>query len=202
MPKGIYPRKPRPPKPMCAVEGCESTIHGARPWCIKHFRRWQATGDPLKTTGTPHGLTPMERFMRSVEVDPATGCWMWTGASRDGRYGAFSPEGHWASLTSAHIWAYEQTVGPVPEGLELDHFRCSRTMCANPEHVRPVTPRENSLRSNSPAALNRAKTHCIHGHEFTAQNTREMPDGERRCKICEADRQRRYRGRRRLQASQ
>ncbi len=200
MPKGIYPRKPHQAKP-CSVEHCEDPAK-VRGWCTLHYKRWKATGDPLLTKGTPHGLTPMERFMRFVAVDPESGCWMWTGASREGRYAAFSPEGRRGSLRAAHLWIYEQTVGPVPEGMLLDHFECTRTMCVNPEHVRPVTARENSLRSDtSPAALNRAKTHCEHGHPFDEANTRVLADGERRCRKCAYEITKRQRAKRKADST-
>ncbi len=179
----------------CSIEGCEKR-HQARGWCPMHYFRWKATGDPLKTpSGVPHGLPAIDRFMLKVRVQP-DGCWLWTGATDGGRYGRFVPHGGRPMFT-AHRWIYEQTVGPIPEGLELDHFKCERTLCVNPEHVRPTTRRENLLRSRGLPSVNLAKTHCKHGHEFTPENTRRMPDGERRCKICEGDRQRAYRKRRR-----
>jgi hypothetical protein len=135
----------------------------------------------------------MERFMSHAEVDPDTDCWMWTGALRDGRYGAFSPEGRRGSLAMAHRWIYEQMVGPIPEGQQLDHFVCARTSCVNPDHVRPTSARENTVRSTGPAAINLAKTHCKNGHEFTPENTRILSDGERRCRTCVRERMRAYR---------
>ena len=161
-----------------------------------HYQRWRKTGDPLKTVGTPHGLTAMERFMLHVEADPITGCMMWTAALRDGRYAYFSPEGRAGSHVSAHIWSYEQKHGPVPGGMILDHFECDRMACVHPDHVRPVTHRENTLRGDSPAARNLAKTHCDHGHEFTPANT-YVWHGDRYCRACGRERQRRYQARKR-----
>lgn len=46
-----------------------------------------------------------------------------------------------------------------------------------------VTRRENILRGTGPTAVNAAKTHCIHGHEFTPENT--LPNqGARKCRTC------------------
>lgn len=43
-------------------------------------------------------------------------------------------------------WIYERTIGPIPEGLELDHFECEDWRCVMPLHLEPVTPYENQQR--------------------------------------------------------
>jgi hypothetical protein len=45
----------------------------------------------------------------------------------------------------AHRVAYEQFVGTVPDGLELDHL-CENKACVNPGHLEPVTRSENVRR--------------------------------------------------------
>lgn len=81
-------------------------------------------------------------------------------------------------------------VGPIPEGLDLDHL-CRVRQCVNPDHLEPVTARENLMRSPlTQASINSAKTHCKRGHEFTPDNTRIFPkSGSRCCKTCERQRQ-------------
>jgi hypothetical protein len=44
-----------------------------------------------------------------------------------------------------HRDVYEQLVGPIPEGLVLDHL-CRNRSCCNPAHLEPVTTAENVRR--------------------------------------------------------
>lgn len=119
------------------------------------------------------GLT--DRFWTRVERTDT--CWLWTAPCDREGYGRFAGR-------NAHRVAYEALVGPVPHGLELDHL-CRVRECCNPSHLEPVTHAENVRRGDSPAALNMAKTHCIHGHEFTEANTRIATDGHRKCRACD-----------------
>lgn len=70
------------------------------------------------------------------------------------------------------------------KGKEIDHL-CRNRKCLNPDHLEVVTPRVNNMRSNSIAAINNRKTHCLNGHEFNEQNTYYRKDsGGRCCRIC------------------
>jgi hypothetical protein len=73
-------------------------------------------------------------------------------------------------------------VGPIPEGKQLDHL-CRNRACINPEHLEPVTAKENILRGESFSAKNARKTHCIHGHELSGDNLRILKHG-RVCLEC------------------
>ena len=82
---------------------------------------------------------------------------------------------------------YEVEVGPIPDGLELDHVKargCTSTACCNPEHLEPVTGRENKLRGDTVLAANLAKTHCPQDHPYDEVNTYVSSTGARLCRAC------------------
>jgi hypothetical protein len=84
----------------------------------------------------------MERFLAKVKKD-SSGCWLWTGGRKPTGYGNF--KAHSKSTVNAHRWSYEQHVGPIPDGLVLDHL-CRVRHCVNPAHLEPVTTRVNLAR--------------------------------------------------------
>lgn len=120
----------------------------------------------------------VDRFWSKVMV--AGDCWLWTGRTSDKGYGRF-----WVPPRElmAHRVAYELEVGPIPEGLTLDHL-CRVRNCVNPAHLEPVTAGENVLRGEGPTARHARQTHCKHGHEFTEENTLIEPHGARSCRAC------------------
>jgi hypothetical protein len=81
-----------------------------------------------------------------------------------------------------HQLFYRTVVGPVPEGLELDHL-CRNRICVNPRHLEPVTHEVNELRGNTWRAQSRTRTHCPQEHEYTPENTLTTKTG-RACKRC------------------
>jgi hypothetical protein len=139
----------------------------------------------------------LERFLARVDAEPwVGGCWIWRPALNNRGYGVFNVAGRGFM---AHRWSYEFFVGPIPEGRQMDHFVCERRACVNPWHVRPVTPRENSLRADTFAALNLAKTHCPQGHAYDDENTYWRAGSWRVCKACDRESSREYAARRRAQ---
>lgn len=102
-------------------------------------------------------------------------CWLWTGALNSYGYGTLSrwTDGKRRQLR-AHRVAYELLVGPIPEGLVLDHL-CRVKVCVNPAHLEAVTDRVNIYRAIV------MPTHCPHGHRYT---DRRNGRGERVCVEC------------------
>ena len=131
-------------------------------------------------------------------------CWEWTGGKTTG-YGRFfvgSKADHTAKQVASHRFAYELLVGPVPEGLDLDHL-CRNRACCNPAHLEPVTRQENLLRGIGPVvqrARHRSKTHCKRGHPLFGDNLYLRPN-ERHCRTCEKARRQAARQRTREHAS-
>lgn len=128
-----------------------------------------------------------DRLYEAIVVD-ANECWVWQKCTVHG-YGKIdmpcknSKKGYRPFL--AHRVMYELEVGPIPDGLELDHL-CRNPTCVNPAHLEPVTRRENVLRSQSFTADNARKTHCKHGHPLVPENLRYRPDRptRRECLTC------------------
>ncbi len=134
-----------------------------------------------------HGPVPAAR----PELGP---CWIWTGGRIPTGYGHFSKTqlpGTLVRRILAHRWAYEELIGEIPEGLEMDHL-CRNHACVNPAHLEPVTRRVNVLRGiagDVNGSRQRAKTHCPQGHEYTPENT-WSGNGHRQCRTCDRDRKR------------
>jgi hypothetical protein len=129
------------------------------------------------------GLDPLVRLMRHVAVQP-DGCWLWTGNTNRGGYGQ-TFQGFQALGTHkfvlAHRLMYELHKGPIPEGLQLDHL-CRVRACVNPEHLEPVTNRENLMRS--PLTIVQVKSECIRGHPLSGDNLYWRKSGTRACRTC------------------
>lgn len=138
-----------------------------------------------------------ERFLTKIAKGD---CWEWLAYCDAYGYGRFTPRK--GKTVLAHRFSYEMHIGAIPEGLTIDHL-CRNRACVNPDHLEPVTIRENVMRGDTIMARHAAKTHCKHGHEFTPENTYIRPGtGHRDCKTCQADRARARKARRNSQVSE
>ncbi len=120
-----------------------------------------------------------ERLLTKIAMDAETGCWVWTGTKTSTGYGVIHEGGvDGGRRLRAHRVAYELFVGPIPEGLVLDHL-CRNPLCVNPEHLEPVTIGENVRRGEPPN-----RTQCPRGHAYDDDNTYRRPSGGRVCRTC------------------
>jgi hypothetical protein len=135
-----------------------------------------------------------KRLLQRVNKDAPGGCWLWTASLCHNGYGRF----YWNGKQGrAHRAAYELSVGPIPDGLEIDHL-CSVRACVNPDHLEAVTGRVNLLRARGLATDEVRETHCAHGHEFTPETTSYRSDRKSRgriCRVCRREVNPRYRER-------
>lgn len=140
--------------------------------------------------GDEAGLPPLERFLRRVPNHGEAGkCWPWTGALTQG-YGNLRVDG---VAVGAHRFSWEHhNQRQIPDGLFIDHL-CMNRACVNPDHLEPVTNRENRIRA---AAIVRPK--CIRGHKFDGVYP---GNGIRYCKTCVGEQNRKARARRKARAA-
>lgn len=102
-----------------------------------HYNRWRRHGSPEpEGIRVVHAGTAEERFWTKVDVRGPDECWPWMAATFKG-YGRFYPEP--GVQVTAHRYAYELEVGPVPEGHTL-HHECRLRACCNWRHVIPMAP--------------------------------------------------------------
>jgi hypothetical protein len=125
----------------------------------------------------------MQRLLAKCEWEGA--CLVWTGTGTPNGYGTFrhTTENN-GPKAYVHVWVYEQTIGEVPEGMEIDHT-CRTRRCVNPAHLEAVTHAVNMERSR--LEMCRAGLHDL----TDPDNVRWDEKGWRRgCLACKKDRQR------------
>jgi len=139
-------------------------------------------------------MTPeqADRFWAKVAMVEG-GCWTWTASAQPGGYGQFNVSGR---PERAHRLAYVALVGPIPEGLVLDHL-CRNPACVNPEHIEAVTVLENTMRGQMPVVTHErhlTRTTCPRGHHYNESNTARSTNARgyplRYCRTCKRDRRR------------
>lgn len=133
----------------------------------------------------------LARFNRML-IKRVDGCWIATTSnSADGyarwRYKPGAPEMY------VHVWAYLAFVGPISDGMQVDHtchtddltcpggMDCPHRRCCNPAHLELVTGSENTMRQRH---FNRSKTTCPKGHPLEGDNLIIWTDRKRRCRTC------------------
>ena len=127
-----------------------------------------------------------------------TPCHIWQHHRTKGGYGRATDPANPGKQQYAHILAWKDAHGPLPEGLQIDHL-CRVRECCNPDHLEAVPPRVNSLRGDTgvtSGAQQRAKTHCRKGHPYSGENLYVDATRRRHCRECRREQLRLSRARR------
>lgn len=149
-----------------------STLFAVRTWRVSDLPAWIR---PNVTVDAVSGC---------FRVGPGNGIWHSDGYAK-------------AGITGVHRIVYMECVGEIPDETPvIDHVRawgCLWRDCCRPDHLQPVTVRENTLRGDTFAAANVAKTACSTcGTPYAGPNLYVYPDGRRDCRACRADARERY----------
>jgi hypothetical protein len=132
----------------------------------------------------------MNYWLRAVDriaaksAESPDGCWVFHGATTTNGYGVIGVLDNGKHLTRhVHRVAYRVLRSEIPEGLQLDHL-CRNRLCWNPDHLDPVTHRENGMRGAAPTVLARVAGVCMKGHPQTPGNFYQKRNGHRQCAVC------------------
>lgn len=151
------------------------------------------------TTPAPFTSKQLARFW--AKIDRSGGddsCWFWTASRTPKGYGQIRVrQEQW----TAHRMMWFITHGSLPSWpMVIDHI-CKVKHCVNPSHLRVLHTTDNILRSNEPRIVAHRKNQCTKGHSYTPENTYVAPSGNRRCRICLREKDRRRAKRRAIARS-
>jgi len=84
----------------------------------------------------------MRSFMKTVEFEPNTGCWLWFGVTTPQGYGKVAFKAH--KIIAAHRMAVYLYRGEKDSGPVLMH-KCDTPSCVNPDHLEWGTVKQNCI---------------------------------------------------------
>ena len=139
---------------ICAGPQCDRAVR-AKGLCNGHYeqkrkgRTLTALRPRRKQNMSAEG---MGRWIsQQVEIDSASGCWIWPHTLDRKGYGKVGFQG---KMRYTHRLMFSIFVGPLVEGLQVDHIECISTACCNPEHLRQVSHAGNMQNQRGSRANN------------------------------------------------
>lgn len=171
---------------VCSFPGCGRQAT-RKSLCPTHYQQQKAGRQlvPIYSKCRPFGSPPIILFDEIECPNPALRgpCHIFKGGKNKGGYGQVCVM---RRQTSVHRYVWERDVGPIPEGMQIDH-QCRNRACCNIDHLRVVTPKMNATENIvGNIRLEQAKkTHCVNGHEFTIENTKIHSGHFRKCRACD-----------------
>lgn len=133
------------------------------------------------------------RFWASVQKSDS--CWTWTGRRYPGGYGEFSVK---HVNYRAHRVSWMLNVGPIPDGLLVCHH-CDNRLCVRPDHLFLGTDKDNQTDAIRKGRHARGRLSpegiplCMRGHLLTPGTFYVTSKGNRLCKKCQREYQKRWR---------
>ena len=131
----------------------------------------------MKRFGPRYGVAMRKHTKESIEalVDRSGDCHLWTGyIYRPTGYGTVNFNGR---PHRVHRLFYEWYVGPIPEGLTIDHL-CNVRNCVNPDHLDVCSSEENCRRAGQ------RRDFCRNGHPTALYRRKVSTTGETYCIQC------------------
>lgn len=122
---------------ICTIDNCEEAAR-SRGWCSLHYQRWYQNGDP-EFVAYVRTRAPEESF--ALRTEWQGDCLIWVGSKTSDGYGRLRVSGR---VAYAHRYAWEKVNGPIPHGMVIDHKNHCDRACVNVDHLRLVTPQQNS----------------------------------------------------------
>ncbi len=178
----------------CKFDGCKGRVVG-RGYCPGHYDQLK-NGKPLiklyqkhRKSGTPPRIICDEVYCPNHDLFGP--CHVYRGGKDSNGYGLVRADN---KNTRAHQYVWVKEIGPIPEGLVIDH-QCRNRGCCNTDHLRAVTHQVNMTENIVGASwqLGKAKTHCLRGHCYNEENTIISKMGTRQCRACHREETRRRR---------
>lgn len=127
-----------------------------------------------------------ERLASRLVATPGpmfTPCLIWSGSISSSGYGQIALG---RTMIGPHRAAWLLANGEIPRGWHVHHL-CGQPLCCAVEHLEAM-PAIDHLREHG----GKFRDACQRGHAFTPENTYQTARGDRQCRACTLERQRRY----------